>query len=135
MKIEDIMAGKLNGRKVWICDIRYDNYSEKPIRHVSPQEVMVRSNSETKKRVYYSESHFVALNKKGEPVNSKIYSPVDNTGYRSRSGTPLQVFDNEADCRKAYTKQVDTAIRGLEDHKRFVVKNIESRIEKLRSYV
>jgi hypothetical protein len=131
--VEDVKSGKLNGKMVWICDLRFDNYGEKPIRHVKPQEVLVRPNSETTKRIYYSESHFVGLNKKGEPVKSKTYSPVDNTGYRSRSGTALQVFDNEADCRKAYTKQIATAIHGLENYKKSQIKMIDEKINDLKN--
>ena len=45
------------------------------------------------------------LDKSGAPL-SKIISPVDNTGYRSRSGTPLNVFDSESDCKESWNDQM-----------------------------
>jgi len=133
--LEDVRNGKLNGQMVWICDLRYDNYGDKPIRHIRPTKALVRDNKETTKNIYYSESHFVELNKKDEPIKSKVHSVFDSTGFRSRTGTPLQVFNNEADCRKAYTSQVSVAIHGLENHKKSVVKTIDDKIEELKNYV
>lgn len=130
-----ISDGSKDGQMVWICDLRYDNYNEKPIRHVRPTHVLVRSNSETTKKIYYSSSHFVELNKKGEPVNSKVKGLFDNTGFRGRTGTPLRVFDNEADCKKAYTKQVAAAVKGMTDYKNEHIKMIDLRINELKSYV
>lgn len=98
INIEDITSGKLDYRK--------PNIHEKPIRLVEPQKVLVRSNTETKDRVYYSESHFVILNKNSE-LTKKIIKPFDNTGYRSYTGVALNVFDNEQECIKFFHKQID----------------------------
>lgn len=94
IKIEDITSGKLDGQYVFVCDYRKKTISEKPIRLIEPQKVFVLSNTETKERVFYSESHLVVLNKKGE-LTKKIIKPYDNTGYRSYPGIAVNVFDNE----------------------------------------
>jgi hypothetical protein len=112
--IKDLVEGKLDGEYVWVCDFRHNNIFEKPIRHVAPERVLVRSNTEipTKtsahgkvyqvRTIYYSESHFVRLSKKtGKPIKS-MYAPFDNTGYRSYTGVPLNIFDNEAECQACY---------------------------------
>jgi hypothetical protein len=77
---------------------------------------LVRSNEELPKgkKIYYSQSHFCAIGTNGN-VTSKILSPVDNTGYRSHSGNPLHVFDNEADCNEAWNEQMKAHINRLDD--------------------
>lgn len=106
--IEKVKNGELNGEIVWICDFRYSDISNfKPVRHVKPTKVLIRSNSETKKRIYYSKSHFVELNKDGKPLNSKIHNLYDNTGYRSFTGTPLNIFFTEKECVKCYNEQCE----------------------------
>lgn len=90
------------GDKVWVCDYRFNNeYIKKPIRHVPPTKVMIDSNENTKKRVYYSDHHFKALNKKDEPT-SKVIAPFDNTGFRSYTGIPVQVFYTEEEAQEYY---------------------------------
>lgn len=37
---------------------------------------------------------------------AKVISPVDNTGFRGRSGATLYVFDNEAECITAWNEQL-----------------------------
>ena len=101
LNVKEIAEGKHDGKKVWICDYRFNNLDEKPIRHVPPTEVLIRANSEIKDRVYYSESHFALLNKAGVP-GAKITKLYDNTGYRSYPGTPLDVYDNETECKARY---------------------------------
>jgi len=93
--IKEIIDGKKNGEKIWICDFRFSDYGHtKPLRHVKPTQVIIVGNSELPKNktVYYSESHFLALNKKGEPMKSKIIKPFDNTGQRSYTGVALNAF-------------------------------------------
>jgi len=131
INITDITSGKLNGKFVWICDLRYNNYSDKPIRHIKPIRVLIRGNDKTKKTIYYSESHFIGLNKTGVPVESKIYAPFDNTGFRSRTGIPLNCFDNEDECFKFYKKQLGLAINGLNDYKDSVINLIDKKIDEL----
>jgi hypothetical protein len=105
--IKEIREGKRDGQLLWICDYRIKDVANKPIRHVEPQQVIVRPNDD-KHNVYYSESHFAPLNAKGL-ATSKVLAPFDNTGYRSFPGTPVQVFDNEIECREAY-KQACKAV-------------------------
>ena len=104
--VAEVKKGSHNGEYLWICDFRFNDYSKKAIRHVTPQKVLVRSNSEAPdKRIYYSESHFVGLNKAGEPLKSIIIPIVDNTGYRSLHGTSVQVFETCNECIECYKEQ------------------------------
>jgi len=112
--IKEVTDGHLNGKIVWICDYRFTDFANKASRHVPPQRVLVRNNEETKKRVYYSESHFVGLNSKGQPVESKTISPFDTTGYRSSTGVPVNVFDSEMECKAYYAAQCSEALSGLD---------------------
>ena len=56
------------------------------------------------------------MNKKGEPSKSKIISIFDNTGYRSFAGIPIQIFDNEKECRDSFVSQAEDIGRRI-DHK------------------
>ena len=132
LNIKDIANGKLDGKTVYICDLRYNDYSNKPIRQVKPTKVLIRSNSETNTRVYYSESHFIPFNKKDEPIKTKVIKPYDNTGYRSYTGEPLNAFDTLEECEKHYKKQVKIAIKGLEDYKQSVISRIDNLIAELK---
>lgn len=108
INIEEIRNGSLNNKKVWICDLRTNNDSAfaKPIRSVKPTEVIIQSNETLpkNKKVYYSESHFRPLKRDGEP-SSKIISLFDNTGYRSYTGVPVNVYDNEEEAVAKYKEQ------------------------------
>lgn len=111
----DIMKGAHQGEIVWICDYRLKDINKKPIRHVPPTKVMIRPISElpVNTRIYYSESFFSPLSKKGE-LTSKIISPVDNTGYRSFVGTPLCVFTTEEECIARYNYLCDIVIQTID---------------------
>lgn len=109
--LEDLIAkGEIKeGDKLWICDYRLgDCPMDKPIRHVTPIEVVLCSNDTLpkNKRVYYSHYHFRTLTKKGTP-SAKIIAPYDNTGYRSYTGVSLNIFLEEDKCRKHYRKQCE----------------------------
>ena len=96
------------GDKIWICDYRFKNrYVDKPIRHIKPTKVMIRSNSDLpkNKRIYYSDWHFNGLNKADEPLKSKIIAPFDNTGYRQFTGTPVHVFLTEEEAQEHYVNK------------------------------
>lgn len=111
----DIMKGGHKGEIVWVCDHRLLDINKKPIRHVKPTKVLVRSCDELPghKRVCYSASYFSPLNKKGEPL-AKIISPVDNTGYRSYSGETLNVFTTEAECIARYNELCDIVVQTID---------------------
>ena len=113
MKIEPKDIGNYANKFVWICDYRYNDYLQKPIRKVLPQKVMVRDNKETNKRIYYSEYHFCGLNKKDEPLMSKIIGIYDNTGYRSYKGVPLNIFDNREECYQCFYNLCDNIGNGI----------------------
>ena len=130
--IKKITNGEMNGIKVWICDLRYTDYSNKPIRDIKPTQVLIVSNEETKKRIYYSESHFLELNAKGEPLKSKLKSPFDGTGYRTYTGVALNCFDNEKDCVEHYKKQVKVAIKGLEEHRKSITEIVDKKLSELK---
>ena len=95
----EVRDGKHNDRTVWICHYNQPDLSKKPLRNISPTKCLIVSNDELPKNktVYYSHSHFRPLNAKGKPL-SRIISPVDNTGFRTRCGNELFVFDNEHEC-------------------------------------
>lgn len=113
---QEIMGGSRNSEIVWICHYHRPDMNKKPLRNIPPTRVIVRSNSELPKNksVYYSASHFSPLSKNGAPL-AKVISPVDNTGYRSRSGTPLLVFDNERDCNKSWNEQMVKCVDEVND--------------------
>jgi hypothetical protein len=108
--IKKITSGELDGETVWICDLRYTDFANKPIRHVRPTQVMVMPNSETKKKIYYSESHFAVIGKNGKPLKSKIVAPYDTTGYRAYPGIAVKCFEIEAECAEFYKKQIALAV-------------------------
>lgn len=126
MNVTDIQEGEHDGEIVWVSDYRHPNLNKRPIRNVKPTRVLIRSNEETKKTIYYSLSHFVALNDQGKPLNSKVISLYDNTGYRSYRGVPLNIFDNEEDCRRSYKAQVENVISNIDEE-------IENQRERLNS--
>ncbi len=102
--IKKITNGDMNGQYVWICDYRPSKTGihAKPVRHVKPQKVLVVDTDEVRKKIYYSQSCFLGLNKKGEPLKSKAIVVFDSTGYRTYTGIPVCVFDNEKECNKKY---------------------------------
>ncbi|MFJ8531144.1 hypothetical protein [Bacillus sp. NPDC094106] len=108
-EFEKMIGSKVNeGDKIWICDYRHNNVLESPIRHIPPQEVAVIDNKKLPKNktVYYSEYHFRPIGKKEKPI-SKIIGPYDNTGYRFITGTSLNIFFTEEECRKCYREQCE----------------------------
>lgn len=105
-----IRNGSMDGKCVWIYDLRYRELTGKALRRVLPQKVMVRSNEECSKKIYYSNSHFVGLNKKGEPLKSKIIPLFDNTGFRSNTGDPVKIFDNEKECFESFHKVANALV-------------------------
>lgn len=113
----EVMKGQHLGKKVWICRYHRPSFDKKPLRCVPPTHVLVRSNEELPKgkNVYYSVSHFVVLNKKGEP-SSKIHSPVDATGWRNRSGDPVFTFSTEEECKSSWNEQINEHLLRLEEY-------------------
>ena len=110
MKIntQEVQNGQHNDEIVWICHYHRPDLNKKPLRCVPPTRVVVLSNDtlSKNKKVYYSTSHFRPIKEDGK-VLSKVISPVDNTGYRSRSGTPLYVFTEEQECIDEWNRQLE----------------------------
>jgi len=127
---KDIAGGKYNGQKVFICDYRVPDLNKKPIRSVPPTEVMVRDNEETKRRIYYSSSHFVTLKKNGEP-SSKVIPLYDNTGFRMYTGEPVKVFDNLAECMAQWNDDLNTVQQKWLEKRKTVLDDIDKQIDKL----
>lgn len=94
------------GDLVWICDYRHDDIMNKPIRHVVPQQVIIADNADLPKNktVYYSPIHFLPLGRNGVP-KKQVIAPFDNTGFRGRTGTSVNIFDNERECQEFYIQQ------------------------------
>ena len=88
---------------------------------------MVRSNQETKKRIYYSESHFVTLKKNGEP-SSKVIPLYDNTGFRSYKGVPVKVFDNIAECKAQWNDDLRDVQDKWAERRKVAVQEIDEEI-------
>lgn len=113
----------------WVCDFRYDDYGNKPIRHVEPTLVRASTNENLpkNKKVYYSDHHFRPVGKNGLPT-AKIIAPYDNTGFRSYTGKSLNIFLTEKECRAHYVALCVTAIEGLTDYKNSLTENIDKTI-------
>lgn len=126
--IESIVNGSMDGSKAWVCDLRYNDYTQKPIRNVPPTEVIVVPNGG--KQVYYSNSHFRTLKKDGT-ASSKAIKPYDNTGFRSYTGEPLNVFETEEECVAKYKEELDTAIYHTYDEMR-VIEEKAHKLEKIK---
>lgn len=115
--IKDVVAGKYDGKMIYICDYRFNDVNDKPIRFILPQKVLVVSAEDVDKNIYYSKSCFLALNKKGEPTN-KVIAVFDNTGFRSITGTPCKVFDNMTDCITEFKVMVNDNIKKIDEWKK-----------------
>lgn len=115
------------GSTFWVCDFRIPDLDKKAIRNVKPTKVMLVPVKEGE-RVYYSENYFTPVKGKSTPI--KIF---DNTGYRSITGTPLNVFTDEAECREffknqclaveaALQKRIDTVVEALKQQQADIAK-------------
>ena len=107
-----VANGEYIGQELWICDYRYNDFGNKPIRHVKPIKVNCLSIRETDKRVYYSECFF----REGEKKSSLI-KLFDNTGYRSFPGVALEVFTTEEECVKAYNSAKEKLRKDFQQYK------------------
>lgn len=121
-----------DGDIVWICDFRHEDIFKKPLRNVQPTKVIVLSNEKLpcNKTVYYSETHFRTLNKKGEP-SSKIIAPFDNTGFRGRTGGCVNIFDDEKECIECFNNQCLEIKKQIEEGKQYSI----NRFDKMLNYI
>lgn len=132
MKLDnkDLKVGDI----VYICDYRYNDISNKPIRKVAPTKAIVVDNSELKsgERVCYSNTHFREIDKSGE-IKKKIIKPFDNTGYRSFTGIQLGIFDNIKECYEYYLEQCELIQGELIKYKEDVNVKIKSVEDEMRN--
>jgi len=133
INIKDIASGSLDGKIVWICDLRYNDYRKKPIRHIKPTRVLIRSNKETDKIFYYSNSHFVELKVNGQP-KSKMHSLFDNTGYREFKGVEVNCFYTEKECKLFYKFMCNAVLHGYEEFKTQFFKDMDNKMEEYKNY-
>jgi len=123
--IDKITNGSMDYEQVWICDFRR-RFPDKPVRKVLPTKVEIRPISDAgNKNIYYTQSCFFKLNKKGEWTKRPI--PVfDNTGYRSRTGTPLRVFTDKNECKACFKGLCNIVIMQSDKHLNEFIKRIEN---------
>jgi hypothetical protein len=133
IKVDDVRKGDnyLN-KDVWVCDLRFKDGLEKPIRNVRPIKVSIQSRALVKKIIYYSDNALVPYNKKGELNFNQAFGIFDNTGFRSYPGVPLDIFDSEQECVEQYKFLVTLAINDLENAKKNMIEVIDDRITKLK---
>ena len=135
MKIDtrEVMNGYHNGKVVWITHYNKPDSNKKPLRNIKPTKCLIRCNEEfpPDKVVYYSRSYFAPLNKKDLPLK-KVISPVDNTGYRSRSGNPLNVFTDEEEAQRCYDKEY-LSFHPKPTHVSISIKCVEELVELLNT--
>lgn len=121
-------------KDLWVCDLRFNNNSiEKPIRKVPPTKINLVSNDKVSKRIYYSDNALVPYNKKEELVFSKAFGIYDNTGFRSFTGVPLEIFDSEEECKNQYKKLIKLAIQFINKKKEEFVNSADIQIKNLES--
>lgn len=113
---------------VWICDYRQPDRSKKPIRKVPPTKVNVRPSSEAKKKIYYSNYFFKPYAKSGKLASTEI-KPYDNTGFRSFTGNPVYIFDNEQECIDKWNELIDEEINYWSKRKNTILAEIDETID------
>lgn len=135
MKYEDYKTHLLtfpDALQVWVCDFRFDDYANKPIRHVTPQLVEVTDNALLPKfkKVYYADHHFRPVLNKGK-IGAKIIAPYDNTGFRGYTGNSLNIFLTRLECEEFYKSQCLIAKAGLEKYRDELVGLLNSRVREV----
>ena len=131
-----VQDGLLNGKIVWICHYNQPDLNKKPLRNVRPTKCLVVSNSELPvgKVIPYSRSHYLALNKKGLTIGKPI-STVDNTGYRSHQGNPLETFSCQDDCIARWNCMLVDVNNRLRKKLEHAEENIKIEIDKINSMI
>ncbi len=130
LEIKDIISGSLDGMDVWVCDYRPNGPDKKPIRNLSPRRVKIVPKETTRRRIYYSESCFQEYGKNG--LLQKFLPVFDNTGFRSYTGEPLQVFDDEVECVECWNKLMDDRIDVLLEERETALSDIDRKIENFK---
>ena len=129
MKLDhkEIAKGNHNGRQVWVCDYRRPDLSKKPARNVPPTLCEIVDADSVKGRVNYSSIVFLAV--KNGKTTSKSIKLYDNTGYRSYTGVPLSVFDNETECTDHWNDQVEAVYEALKAKQSVILDQLQRQID------
>lgn len=127
MKIEARNVG--NYETVWVCDYRRPDLNKKAIRSVKPTLCKVVPKEQVSKSIYYSEYALLEIGRNGP--TKKVISIFDNTGFRTLSGTPLNIFDNEDECIAEWNRQVMTVINDWEKKLETAEQSIRNEIYEL----
>lgn len=100
--------------RAWICDIHLEEVGRYILRNIIPQEVVIDDNANLPagKIIYYSPVHFHPIGKKGL-IKKQIIPPFDKTGRDDYPGVGVLIFDNRAECIKAYNEQCDSILRDI----------------------
>ena len=133
---KEMRNGVHDNKIVYICDYNQPDFHKKPLRKISPIQCIIVSNDKLPKRkkIYYSKSHFTPLKKNGEP-SKKIISPVDNTGFRWRSGNELYIFDNEKECIEKWNELITYHVNKLEVYFKNYMEGLKKDISNLKSLI
>ena len=122
---KELREGQHNGKEVWICDYRWNDFDIKQTRNIKPTKVLIRSSSEIKKTVYYSNCFFSEI-KKDKVINSSVIKLYDNTGFRSYAGVSLNVFTEEEECREFYKKQAKEVFAEFDKYRKGKLKRLDA---------
>lgn len=135
ISISCITNGSMNNKIVFVCDYRRPDKNKKPIRNVPPTRVVIIPSDHPvlkDKPVYYSDSVF-SVPKMDDTPTSKIIKVFDNTGYRSFTGVPLNVFETYSECAIHWQSMIKEEILYLEESKKTALSEIDKDIKKHRS--
>ena len=132
MQIDVKDIGHFEGQDVWICDYRRPDKTKKPIRKVAPTKVQVRPSSEAKKTAYYSHYFFKPYAKSGKLSSTEI-KPFDNTGFRSFTGNPVYIFDNEDECNQQWNSLIQSEISYWKNKSTTILQEINNTIDDYQS--
>lgn len=131
---EEMRAGSHDDKIVYICDYHQPDFSKKPLRKVPPIKCIIVSNDKLPKgkNIYYSQSHFISFSKSGK-LSKQIISPVDNTGYRSRIGNELYIFETKDECIEKWNQLITEHLKDLNEYVIRYMNGLKYDIKKLSS--
>lgn len=101
-------------QRVWVVDVRYESIDNKPVRNVTPTEVVLGDNPQ---RNYAMRQHsaFWAVKPNGEISTKKI--SIYPSVYRSYPGESIHIFLTKEEAEAKYREQCMEILRQAEDGK------------------
>ena len=109
-------GGQYIGQELQIYDFRWEDFDKKPARKIKPTKVLIRSNSETKQTVNYSQV-FLSEIKNDKLIKSSTIKIYDNTGWRGYPGVPVNIFTTEKECVDKYKELKEAVIENFNAYK------------------